>query len=60
MSDSSNSSNSIVEKLALLYLEKNFDKFNSPEELKDLYWEIKKRIAKHKTPNFPTTDSFFK
>lgn len=44
-----------VEQLVLLYLEKNYDKFDSPEELKDLYWEIKARIKKHKSPNFPTT-----
>ena len=56
----SDSNNSIVEKLVLLYLEKNFDKFNSPEELKDLYWETKKRITKHKSTNFPTTDYFSK
>ena len=44
----------IVEKLVLLYLEKNFDKFDSPEELKDLYWETTQRIRKHQSPNFPT------
>lgn len=49
----------IVEQLALLYLEKNYDKFDSPEELKDLYLEIKARIRKHKSPNFPT-NNFFK
>lgn len=46
----------ILEQLVLLYLEKNYDKFDSPEELKDLYWEIKNRIRKHKSPNFPTTN----
>ena len=50
----------IVEQLVLLYLEKNYDKFDSPEELKDLYLEIKNRIRKHKSPNFPTTDYFSK
>ena len=50
----------IVEKLVLLYLEKNFDKFDSPEKLKDLYWETKERIRKYKSPNFPTTDYFSK
>lgn len=48
----------IVEKLVLLYLEKNFDKFESPEKLKDLYWETTQRIRKHQSPNFPT-DKFF-
>ena len=48
----------IVEKLVLLYLEKNFDKFDSPEELKDLYWETKERIKKHQSKNFPTTNFF--
>lgn len=41
----------LVEKLALLYLEKNFEKFNSPEELKDLYVETHERIRNHKSPN---------
>ena len=45
-----------VEQLVLLYLEKNYDKFESPEKLKDLYSEIKDRIRKHKSPNFPTTN----
>lgn len=45
-----------VEQLVLLYLEKNYDKFESPEKLKDLYWEIKDRIRKHKSPNFPTSN----
>lgn len=49
----------ILEQLVLLYLEKNYDKFDSPEELKDLYWEIKNRIRKHKSPNFPN-NNFFK
>ena len=49
----------ILEQLVLLYLEKNYDKFDSPEELKDLYWEIKNRIRKHKSPNFPA-NNFFK
>ena len=49
----------ILEQLVLLYLEKNYDKFDSPEELKDLYLEIKNRIRKHKSPNFPN-NNFFK
>lgn len=46
----------ILEQLVLLYLEKNYDKFDSPEELKDLYWEIKNRIRKHKSPNSSTAN----
>ena len=48
----------LVEKLVLLYLEKNFDKFNSPEELKDLYVETHERIRKHQSPNSTTTNFF--
>lgn len=48
----------IVEKLVLLYLDKKSDKFDNPEELKDLYWETKERIKKHQSKNFPTTNFF--
>ena len=48
----------IVEKLVLLYLDKKSDKFDNPEELKDLYWETKERIKKHQSKNFPTTNVF--
>ena len=48
----------IIEKLVLLYLEKNFDKFNSPEELKDLYYKTKKELKDYKSPYHKDPDYF--
>lgn len=46
----------LVDKLVLLYLEKNFDKFNSPEELKDLYYKTEKEIKDYKSPYHKVPD----
>lgn len=48
----------LIDKLVLLYLEKNFDKFNSPEELKDLYYKTEKEITEYKSPYHKVPDYF--
>ena len=48
----------LIDKLVLLYLEKNFDKFNSPEELKDLYYKTEKEIKEYKSPYHKDPDYF--
>lgn len=48
----------LIDQLVLLYLEKNFDKFNSPEELKDLYYKTKKELKDYKSPYYKDSDYF--
>lgn len=48
----------LIDQLVLLYLEKNFDKFNSPEELKDLYYKTKKELKDYKSPYHKDPDYF--
>lgn len=44
----------LVEKLTVIYIEKNIDSVKTPEELVDLYWETFEKIKKYKSPSEPS------
>lgn len=49
----------LIEKLTVIYIEKNIDSVKTPEELVDLYWETFEKIKKYKSPSEPSKKAQF-